>query len=37
MVKYGTQTVGRGKRIVGENFNFFKGLISAKFQNFDAT
>ena len=31
MIKYGTstETVGHGKRIVGEASNFFTGLISA--------
>ena len=37
-IKCGTQTetIGHGKRIVGETFNFLKGLIAAKFRNFDA-
>ena len=38
MIKYGTLTEAKGydQRIVGQPFNSFKGLISAKFQNFDA-
>ena len=38
MIKYGTLTETRGydKRILGETSNSFKGLIFAKFRNFDA-
>ena len=37
MIKYGTliETRGYDKRILGETANSFKGLIFAKFRNFD--
>ena len=35
-VWYLTEMRGYNKRIVGQPFNSFEGLISTKFQNFDA-